>query len=62
MTRDTALAMLPIIKAFAKGKTIEFNTGSRKRPHWVVVQSIDLYMPADYFRIAQKKCSSIAAF
>lgn len=48
MTRDKAKVLLPIIKAFSEGKTIE----QRCAESWVEVdENCDFHFPVDFYRI-----------
>lgn len=50
--------MLPIITAFAKGETIEFNNGR----DWVVVENVGFDFPPEQYRIAPPRSELWAVY
>ena len=47
MTREEAIELLPIIQAFAEGKTIQFLIGGK----WTDIYETDFYQSSDKYRI-----------
>ncbi len=47
MTKENAAQYLPLVKALAEGKVIEYYDGSK----WVEVQDISFYETPDFYRI-----------
>lgn len=51
MTRQEAIAFLPLIKAFAEGKTIQFNDNTLSDPRWRDVDDPSFSHDVEYYRI-----------
>lgn len=52
MTRETAQKLLPVIQAYAEGKTIQENVGNGR---WVDLPSPDFYRKPENYRIKPRE-------